>query len=153
MKKLYFIFIFLAYAFPMNSTIKFYDGTTLKGDISSSDTRHVFIILEGLAMPEKIPTVDIDNLVLENGIVLIEGGLAKQTYIDGKFSVIQSNINENNSTADDNDDNNYESLGNLDYFSLSGFYGIPIYFRPSLKDGEGKNPTSLPALLHLEHTQ
>ena len=146
MKKLYFIFIILGYAFPMNSTITFYDGTTLKGDISSSDTRHVFIIPEGLVMPEKIPTLDIDNLVLENGIVLIEDGLAKQTYIDGKFSVIQSNLNENNANADENDDNNYESLGNLDYFSMSGFYGIPIYFRPSLQNSEGDDPTSLPTL-------
>lgn len=145
MKKLYFISIILGYAFSMNSTITFYDGTTLKGDLSSSDKRHVFIIPEGLAVQEKIPVVDIDNLFLENGIILVENGLAKQTYIDGKFSVIQRNDNENFS-LEDNNDGDYENLGNLDYFSLSGFYGIPVYYRPSLQDDEGSNPASLPTL-------
>ena len=92
MKKLYFVLTILGYAFSMNSTIIFYDGTMLKGELSSSDTRHVFIVPEGLVMPEKIPVVDIDNFTLENGIILVEDGLAKQTYIDGKFSVIQRNI-------------------------------------------------------------
>ena len=145
MKKLYFISIILGYAFSMNSTITFYDGTTLKGDLSSSDKRHVFIIPEGLAVQEKIPVVDIDNLSLENGIILVDNGLAKQTYIDGKFSVIQRNDNENFS-LEDNNDGDYEILGNLDYFSLSGFYGIPVYYRPSLQDDEGSNPASLPTL-------
>ena len=145
MKKLYFISIILGYAFSMNSTITFYDGTTLKGGLSSSDKRHVFIIPEGLAVQEKIPVVDIDNLSLENGIILVENGLAKQTYIDGKFSVIQRNDNENFS-LEDNNDGDYENLGNLDYFSLSGFYGIPVYYRPSLQDDEGSNPASLPTL-------
>ena len=145
MKKLYFISIILGYAFSMNSTITFYDGTTLKGDLSSSDKRHVFIIPEGLVVQEKIPVVDIDNLSLENGIILVENGLAKQTYIDGKFSVIQRNDNENFS-LEDNNDVDYENLGNLDYFSLSGFYGIPVYYRPSLQDDEGSNPASLPTL-------
>lgn len=145
MKKLYFISIILGYAFSMNSTITFYDGTTLKGDLSSSDKRHVFIIPEGLAVQEKIPVVDIDNLSLENGIILVENGLAKQTYIDGKFSVIQRNDNENFS-LEDNNDGDYENLGNLDYFSLSGLYGIPVYYRPSLQDDEGSNPASLPTL-------
>ena len=145
MKKLYFISIILGYAFSMNSTITFYDGTTLKGDLSSSDKRHVFIIPEGLAVQEKIPVVDIDNLSLENGIILVRNGLAKQTYIDGKFSVIQRNDNENFS-LEDNNDGDYENLGNLDYFSLSGFYGIPVYYRPSLQDDEGSNPASLPTL-------
>ena len=145
MKKLYFISIILGYAFSMNSTITFYDGTTLKGDLSSSDKRHVFIIPEGLAVQEKIPVVDIDNLSLENGIILVENGLAKQTYIDGKFSVIQRNDNENFS-LEDNNDGDYENLGNLDYFSLSGFYGIPVYYRTSLQDAQGRNPASLPTL-------
>ena len=145
MKKLYFISIILGYAFSMNSTLTFYDGTTLKGDLSSSDKRHVFIIPEGLAVQEKIPVVDIDNLSLENGIILVENGLAKQTYIDGKFSVIQRNDNENFS-LEDNNDGDYENLGNLDYFSLSGFYGIPVYYRPSLQDAQGRNPASLPTL-------
>ena len=121
MKKLYLLFIILGYAFSMNSTITFYDGTTLKGELSSSDTRHVFIVPEGLVMPEKIPIVDIDNLSLKNGIILVEDGLAKQTYIDGKFSVIQRNISQN-STLEDSDDDEYVSLGNLDYLSISGFY-------------------------------
>ena len=96
-------------------------------------------------MPEKIPVVDIDNLSLENGIILVEDGLAKQTYIDGKFSVIQRNISENLSFEDSNDDE-YVSLGNLDYFSISGFYGSPVYFRPSLQNGEGENQNALPTL-------
>ena len=145
MKNLYFIFIILGYAFSMNSTITFYDGTTLKGELSSSDTRHVFIVPEGLVMPEKIPIVDIDNFTLENGIILVEDGLAKQTYIDGKFSVIQRNISEN-ITLEDSSDDEYESLGNLDYFSISGFYGSPVYFRPSLQNEEGENPTAIPTL-------
>ena len=40
-------------------------------------------------MPEKIPVVDIELLNLDNGIVLIEDGLAQQTYMDGKFSLIE----------------------------------------------------------------
>ena len=145
MKNLYFVFIILGYAFSMNSTITFYDGTTLKGELSSSDTRHVFIVPEGLVMPEKIPVVDIDKFSLENGIILVEDGLAKQTYIDGKFSVIQRNISENITSEDSNDDE-YVSLGNLDYFSISGFYGSPVYFRPSLQNEEGENPTAIPTL-------
>ena len=146
MKKLYLLFIILGYAFSMNSTITFYDGTTLKGELSSSDTRHVFIVPEGLVMIEKIPIVDIDNFSLENGIILVEDGLAKQTYIDGKFSVIQRNISENSTLEDRGHDNEYISLGNLDYLSVSGFYGSPVYFRPSLQNNEGENPTALPTL-------
>ncbi len=89
MKKILSIFLVLGYAFSINGTITFYDGSTLKGELSSSDVRHVFITPEGLVMPEKIPVVDIDNFALENGLVLIEGGVAQQTFLDGKFSVIE----------------------------------------------------------------
>ena len=88
MKKKLSIFFILGYAFSINGTITFYDGSTLKGELSSSDVRHVFITPNGLVMPEKIPVVDIDNFVLENGLTLIEAGVAQQTFLDGKFSVI-----------------------------------------------------------------
>ena len=37
-------------------------------------------------------------------------------------------------------------LGNLNYFSVSTFYGMPVYFRPSLLLEDDKNPSSLPNL-------
>jgi len=124
----------------------FYDGTTLKGELSSSDTRYVFIIPNGLVMPEKIPVVDIELLNLDNGIVLIEDGLAQQTYMDGKFSLIERKESEEVSMADSEKEDEYYSLGNLDYFSMSAFYGMPVYFRPSLQLDDGKNSTAIPNL-------
>ena len=143
MKKILSIFLILGYAFSINGTITFYDGSTLKGELSSSDVRHVFITPKGLVIPEKIPVVDIDNFVLENGLTLIEGGVAQQTFLDGKFSVIKREIVEEYSSPGDDEIEEYD-LGNLDYFSVSTFYGIPVYFRPSLLLENDKAPTSLP---------
>ena len=89
MKKIYLFMLISNLAFSINGTITFYDGTTIDGELSSSDVRHVFITPEGLVMPEKIPVVDIDNFKLDNGIIIIEDGIAQQTYLDGKFSIIQ----------------------------------------------------------------
>ena len=72
MKKLIFILLILGFAYSINGTITFYDGTTLEGELSSSDVRYVFIIPEGLVMTEKIPIVDIESLNLENGIVQLK---------------------------------------------------------------------------------
>jgi len=146
MKKFFIALLTIGYAFSINGTIIFYDGTTLKGELSSSDTRYVFIIPDGLVMPEKIPVVDIELLNLDNGIVLIEDGLAQQTYMDGKFSLIERKESEEVSMADSEEEYEYYSLGNLDYFSVSGFYGIPVYYRPSLLLDNQENPTSLPNL-------
>ena len=145
MKKILSIFLILGYAFSINGTITFYDGSTLKGELSSSDVRHVFITPNGLVMPEKIPVVDIDNFVLENGLTLIKAGVAQQTFLDGKFSVIKRENVEEYSSSDDDELEEYD-LGNLDYFSVSTFYGMPVYFRPSLLLEDDKSPSSLPNL-------
>ena len=146
MKKFFIALLTIGYAFSINGTIVFYDGTTLKGELSSSDTRYVFIIPDGLVMPEKIPVVDIETLNLENGIIIIEDGLAQQTYMDGKFTLIERKESEEVSIADSEEEYEDYSLGNLDYFSVSGFYGIPLYYRPSLLLDNQENPTSLPNL-------
>jgi len=145
MKKIFSIFLILGYAFSINGTITFYDGSTLKGELSSSDVRHVFITPDGLVIPEKIPVVDIDNFTLENGLVLIEGGVAQQTFLDGKFSVIERETIDEYSDLKNEELEEYD-LGNLNYFSISTFYGIPVYFRPSLLLEDNKVPTSLPNL-------
>tara|TARA_Y100000741_G_C18161513_1_gene521364 strand:- start:49 stop:876 length:828 start_codon:yes stop_codon:yes gene_type:complete len=136
----------MGFAYSINGTITFYDGTSMNGELSSSDTRYVFIIPNGLVMPEKIPVVDIESLSLDNGIVLIQDGIAQQTYMDGKFSLIERQLNQASKTLTNEDTYEYESLGNLDYFSISGFYGMPVYFRPSLQLDDGSNPTPLPNL-------
>ena len=146
MRKIFLLVLIVNIGFSINGTITFYDGTTLDGELSSSDVRHVFIIPEGLVMPEKIPVVDIESLNLENGIVLVQDGIAQQTYIDGKFSLIERKPVEQSTTSNNDDTYEYESLGNLDYFSLSGFYGMPVYFRPSLQLEDEKSPSSLPNL-------
>ena len=93
MKKIFILLITtIGYAYSVNGTITFYDGTSLSGELSSSDTRYIFIIPNGLVMPEKIPVVDIESLNLENGIVLVQDGIAQQTYIDGKFSIVERKI-------------------------------------------------------------
>ena len=89
MKKFLIILVLTGYAYSVNGTITFYDGTSLSGELSSSDTRYIFIIPDGLVMPEKIPVVDVESLNLDNGIILIQDGVAQQTYIDGKFSLIE----------------------------------------------------------------
>ena len=146
MKKLFIILLTIGYAYSISGTIVFYDGTTLKGELSSSDTRYVFIIPDGLVMPEKIPVVDIEALNLDNGIILIEDGLAQQTYMDGKFSLIERKEPEEASMADSEEEYEDYSLGNLDYFSMGALFGTPVYFRPSLQSDDGKNPTALPNL-------
>ena len=146
MKKLFIILLTIGYAYSINGIIVFYDGTTLKGELSSSDTRYVFIIPDGLVMPEKIPVVDIESLNLDNGIIIIEDGLAQQTYMDWKFSLIERKESEEVSMADSEEEYEDYSLGNLDYFSMSAFYGTPVYFRPSLQSDDGKNQTALPNL-------
>ncbi len=145
MKKIFLFAVIINFAYPINGTITFYDGTTLNGELSSSDVRHVFLTPEGLVMPEKIPVVDIDNFKLDNGIIIIQDGIAQQTYLDGKFSIIQRDEEENFSSSEVEDYVDYD-LGNLNYFSISIFYGMPVYFRPSLLLENDKNPSSLPNL-------
>ena len=146
MRKILIILITIGYAYSANGTITFYDGTSLSGELSSSDTRYVFIIPNGLVMPEKIPVVDIESLNLDNGIILVQDGIAQQTYIDGKFSIIERKKVEQSTASSDEDAYEYESLGNLDYFSMSGFYGMPVYYRGSLLLDDGSDPTPLPNL-------
>tara|TARA_B100000579_G_scaffold246414_1_gene202327 strand:- start:526 stop:1383 length:858 start_codon:yes stop_codon:yes gene_type:complete len=146
MKKILIILITIGYAYSANGTIMFYDGTSLSGELSSSDTRYVFIIPNGLVMPEKIPVVDIESLNLDNGIILVQDGIAQQTYMDGKFSLIERKTVEQSIASNNEGSYEYESLGNLDYFSFSGFYGMPVYYRPSLQLDDGSNPTPLPNL-------
>ena len=146
MKRLLLILLTAGYAYSINGTIIFYDGTTLEGKLSSSDIRYVFIIPDGLVMPEKIPVVDIESLDLKNGISLIADGIAQQTYIDGKFSKISRPEDEEISIDDSEDEYENYSLGNLDYFSIGFFGGVPVYYRPSLLLEDNKTPTSLPNL-------
>ena len=145
MKKIFLFVLIVNLAYSINGTITFYDGTTLDGELSSSDVRHVFITPEGLVMPEKIPVVDIDNFKLDNGIIIIEDGIAQQTYLDGRFSILQRKEEKDFASSEDEEYIEYD-LGNLNYFSVSTFYGIPIYFRPSLLLEDDKNPSSLPNL-------
>ena len=146
MKKLILILLTLGYAYSINGTISFYDGTTLDGELSSSDIRYVFIIPDGLVMAEKIPIVDIESLNLENGISLIEDGIAQQTYINGKFSQIERDETEEISITDNEEEYEDYSLGNLDYFSIGAFAATPVYYRPSLMLKDDKVPTALPNL-------
>ena len=47
MKKIFLFVLIVNFAFSINGTITFYDGTTIDGELSSSDVRHVFITPEG----------------------------------------------------------------------------------------------------------
>jgi len=144
MKRLLIILLTIGYAYSISGTITFYDGTTLNGELSSSDVRYVFIIPEGLVMQEKIPVVDIESLNLENGISLIEDGIALQTYVGGKFSKIERKEAEEISIDDSEEDSEDYGLGNnLDYFSFGAFYGMPLYYRPSLQLDDTKDPTAI----------
>ena len=146
MKRLIPIIIIFNFIYCINGTITFYDGTTLKGELSSSDTKYLFIIPTGLVMPEKIAVSDIEYFNLDNGITLIEDGISKQTYMDGKFSTVERiNDNDNVISSEPKPSEDYD-LGNLNNFTTSLFYGMPIYFRPSLKSLDGANPVSLPNL-------
>ena len=146
MKRLIPIIIIFNFIYCINGTITFYDGTTLKGELSSSDTKYLFIIPTGLVMPEKIAVSDIEYFNLDNGITLIEDGISKQTYMDGKFSTVERiNDNDNVISSEPKPSEDYD-LRNLNNFTTSLFYGMPIYFRPSLKSLDGANPVSLPNL-------
>ena len=146
MKKIFLFFLIINFTYSINGTITFYDGTTLDGELSSSDVRHVFITPEGLVMPEKIPVVDINNFKLDNGIIMIEDGIAQQTYLDGKFSIIERDDEKEEYSSSKAEEYEDYDLGNLNYFSVSTFYGMPVYFRPSLLLDDDKNPSSLPNL-------
>ena len=146
MKKIFLFVLIVNFAFSINGTITFYDGTTLDGELSSSDVRHVFITPEGLVMPEKIPVVDIYNFKLDNGIIIIQDGIAQQIYMDGKFSIIERDEEEEEYPSSKDEGYEEYDLGNLSYFSVSTFYGTPVYFRPSLLLENDKNPSSLPNL-------
>jgi len=146
MKRLIPIIIIFNFIYCINGTITFYDGTTLKGELSSSDTKYLFIIPTGLVMPEKIAVSDIEYFNLDNGITLIEDGISKQTYLDGKFSTVERIIDNDNVISSEPKPSEDYDLGNLDNFTTSLFYGMPIYFRPSLKSLDGANPVSLPNL-------
>ena len=146
MKKIFLFFLIINFTYSINGTITFYDGTTLDGELSSSDVRHVFITPEGLVMPEKIPVVDINNFKLDNGIIMIEDGIAQQTYLDGKFSIIERDDEKEEYSSSEAEEYEEYDLGNLNYFSVSTFYGMPVYFRPSLLLENDKNPSSLPNL-------
>ena len=89
MKKIFLFFLIVNLHFQLMGLLLFTMALPFDGELSSSDVRHVFITPEGLVMPEKIPVVDIDNFKLDNGIIMIEDGIAQQTYLDGKFSIIQ----------------------------------------------------------------
>ena len=146
MKRLIPIIIIFNFIYCINGTITFYDGTTLKGELSSSDTKYLFIIPTGLVMPEKIAVSDIEYFNLDNGITLIEDGISKQTYLDGKFSTVERIIDNDNVISSEPKPSEDYDLGNLNNFTTSLFYGMPIYFRPSLKSLDGANPVSLPNL-------
>ena len=146
MRKIFLFVLIVNIGFSINGTITFYDGTTLDGELSSSDVRHVFLTPQGLVMPEKIPVVDIDNFKLDNGIIMIIDGIAQQTYLDGKFSIIQREDEKEDYSTSENEEYEEYDLGNLNYFSVSTFYGMPVYFRPSLLLEDDKIPSSLPNL-------
>ena len=116
MKKIFLFFLIINFTYSINGTITFYDGTTLDGELSSSDVRHVFITPEGLVMPEKIPVVDIDNFKLDNGIIMIKDGIAQQTYLDGKFSIIERDDEKKEYSSSKAEEYEDYDLGNLNYF-------------------------------------
>ena len=89
MRKIIILFFIVGFAYSINGTIVFYDGTTLDGEITAADTNSVLIIPNGLVLPEEIPVPDIESLVLENGITMVDNGVAKHSYQDGKFATIK----------------------------------------------------------------
>ena len=145
MRKIIIMFLLVGFAYSVNGTIVFYDGTTLDGEITAADTNSVLIIPNGLVLPEEIPVPDIESLTLENGITMVDNGVAKHSYQDGKFAAVEEDEPEPEFEEDDDEYEEYE-FTNLDYFSFNGFGGLPIYFRPSLQSEDGSNPESLPNL-------
>ena len=83
MRKIIIMFLLVGFAYSVNGTIVFYDGTTLDGEITAADTNSVLIIPNGLILPEEIPVPDIESLTLENGITMVDNGVAKHSYQDG----------------------------------------------------------------------
>ena len=152
MRKIIIYFLLMCFAFSIDGTIVFYDGTTLEGEVTSTDTNSVLIIPNGLVLPEQISIPDIESLTLENGIVMVDDGVAKQTYQDGKFTAVEEDEPEFEEVYFEDEYEDVE-LTNLDYFSFYGFGGLPVYFRTSLliddkgkQDVNGSNPVSLPNL-------
>ena len=143
MRKIMILLLLSGFAFSIDGTIVFYDGTTLEGEVTSADTISVLLIPNGLVLPEQISVADIESLTLENGIVMVDDGVAKQTYQDGKFAAVEEDEPEFEE-IDFEDEYEDVELTNLDYFSFNGFGGLPVYFRPSLQNDDGSNPVSLP---------
>ena len=54
MRKIIILFFIVGFAYSINGTIVFYDGTTLDGEITAADTTSVLIIPNGLVLPEEI---------------------------------------------------------------------------------------------------
>ena len=142
MRKIIIYFLLMGFAFSIDGTIVFYDGTTLEGEVTSADTNSVLLIPNGLVLPEQISVADIESLTLENGIVMVDDGVAKQTYQDEKFAAVEEDEPEFEE-ADFEDEYEDVELTNLDYFSFNGFGAQPVYFRPSLQSEDGVNPISL----------
>ena len=152
MRKIIILFFIVGFAYSINGTIVFYDGTTLDGEITAADTNSVLIIPNGLVLPEEIPVPDIESLILENGITMVDNGVAKNSYQDGKFAAVKEKRPEPE-FEEEEEEYEYFEFTNLDYFSFNGFGGLPIYYRPSLfvdsdgnQDTEGDIPDAMPNL-------
>ena len=152
MRKIIILFFIVGFAYSINGTIVFYDGTTLDGEITAADTNSVLIIPNGLVLPEEIPVPDIESLILENGITMVDNGVAKHSYQDGKFATIKEHGPEPE-FEEEEEEYEYFEFTNLDYFSFNGFGGLPLYFRPSLmvdsegnQDVDGSAPDAMPNL-------
>ena len=138
MRKIIILFFTVGFAYSINGTIVFYDGTTLDGEITAADTNSVLIIPNGLVLPEEIPVPDIESLILENGITMVDNGVAKNSYQDGQFAAVKEKVSE--PEFEEEEEYEYFEFTNLDYFSFNGFGGLPVYFRPSLMvDSEGNH--------------
>ena len=151
MRKIIILFFIVGFAYSINGTIVFYDGTTLDGEITAADTNSVLIIPNGLVLPEEIPVPDIESLILENGITMVDNGVAKNSYQDGQFTAVKEKVPE--PEFEEEEEYEYFEFTNLDYFSFNGFGGLPLYFRPSLmvdsegnQDVDGSTPDAMPNL-------
>ena len=151
MRKIIILFFIVGFAYSINGTIVFYDGTTLDGEITAADTNSVLIIPNGLVLPEEIPVPDIESLILENGITMVDNGVAKNSYQDGQFTAVKEKVPE--PEFEEEEEYEYFEFTNLDYFSFNGFGGLPVYFRPSLmvdsegnQDVDGSTPDAMPTL-------
>ena len=146
MKKIFLCVLIVNFAFSIKGTITFYDGTTLDGELSSSDVRHVFITPEGLVMPEKIPVVDIDNFKLDNGIIMIDDGIAQQTYLDGKFSIIERDDEKEEYSSSEAEEYEEVILSPNEYIRLTVPPGIWFGFK-----GLGKPVNLISNIADIEH--